>query len=203
MISIRNDSKFFWRIILTAVLLFSGGGEIFSIENLDELDMKVQSWAIECRQEIKVVFEKLIVTGALSEKDLFDTIYVPIPQTNPQKYHTNYDELFDIKIQSILDRFLKKDPKLIFVVLVDKNGYLPTHNRKFSDTQHQKKAGSIKWNRSKRLFSDTAGLAAARNMKSFLLQSYSRDTGEIMFDQSIPLFFRGKHWGAVRFGYRK
>ncbi|WP_274534870.1 hypothetical protein [Salinivibrio kushneri] len=34
-----------------------------------------------------------------------------------------------------------------------------------------------------------------------LLQTYKRDTGEVMHDLSVPLFVAGQHWGAVRMGY--
>ncbi|MNL65702.1 hypothetical protein D3C87_1900710 [compost metagenome] len=33
-----------------------------------------------------------------------------------------------------------------------------------------------------------------------LFQTYSRDTGEIVNDISIPLYLGPEHWGAVRIG---
>jgi methyl-accepting chemotaxis protein len=35
-----------------------------------------------------------------------------------------------------------------------------------------------------------------------LLQTYRRDTGEIMHDLSVPIYVNGKHWGGFRLGYR-
>jgi len=35
-----------------------------------------------------------------------------------------------------------------------------------------------------------------------VLQIYRRDTGEIMFDLSVPIVVRGRHWGGFRVGYR-
>lgn len=36
----------------------------------------------------------------------------------------------------------------------------------------------------------------------FLMQTYARDTGEILNDLSIPISVNGKHWGgALRVGF--
>ena len=35
-----------------------------------------------------------------------------------------------------------------------------------------------------------------------LLQTYRRDTGEIMHDISVPIQVNGRHWGGFRIGYR-
>jgi methyl-accepting chemotaxis protein len=36
----------------------------------------------------------------------------------------------------------------------------------------------------------------------FLIQTYRRDTGEIMHDISAPVYVNGRHWGGFRIGYR-
>jgi methyl-accepting chemotaxis protein len=56
-------------------------------------------------------------------------------------------------------------------------------------------------NRTKRIFNDRTGLRAAINEDAFLLQTYMRDTGEVMNDMSTPIVIAGKHWGGVRIGY--
>ncbi len=38
--------------------------------------------------------------------------------------------------------------------------------------------------------------------KPLLLQTYKRDTGEIMHDLSVPIYINGKHWGGFRVGYQ-
>jgi hypothetical protein len=35
-----------------------------------------------------------------------------------------------------------------------------------------------------------------------LLQTYRRDTGEVMHDLSVPIFLKGRHWGGFRMGYK-
>lgn len=137
----------------------------------------------------------------LTHAQLFDTAYVPIPATIPQKYHTAYDSYTDLHIQQDLDRFLELDDQVVFAVLVDRNGYLPTHNTRYS----QPLTGDIEKdklrNRTKRLFNDPVGLKAAENLEDVLVQVYNRDTGEKMWDISAPVYLDGEHWGAFRVGY--
>ena len=158
--------------------------------------------AAECRDNIVSLFNKDIRLGKLTESQLFDTFYIPIPKTYPQKYHTQYDMITDSELRKILDNCLMRDNKIIFAVAVDKNGYLPTHNTKYSHKLTGKSSIDIKKNRTKRIFNDRTGLAAARNQKTYLLQEYNRDTGVKMYDLSVPIFINGKHWGALRIGYK-
>ena len=171
--------------VLSAALLLGQA----SADPAKDLEAKVRTWASQCATEVTTQYELLVTSGKLTMGQMFDTFYIPIPNTSPQKFHTQYDALSDTVIQRILDKYLVKDPRIAFVVAVDRNGYLPTHNAKARA-------------RSKRLFNDRTGLAAARNTQPFLLQKYSRDTGETMYDLSVPIFVHKRHWGALRIGYQ-
>jgi len=172
-------------------------------QELDLFHKNVLNIANECRDKIMDLFKSYIESGKLKESQLFDTFYIPIPKTYPQKYHTQYDMVTDEGLRKILDDCLEKDKKFIFVVAVDKNGYLPTHNSKYSQKLTGNTEIDIKINRTKRIFNDRTGLAAARNTEPYLLQSYNRDTGEKMYDMSVPIFINNKHWGALRIGYKE
>jgi methyl-accepting chemotaxis protein len=196
-------SKCFFFIFMTGIILLYGA-PIASPENpLTGFDLEIRNLAEKCREEVIKQFEILLSTGQLNMDQLFDTFYVPIPNTYPQKYKTQYDKYTDERIQRILDKYLYTDQRILFVVIVDQNGYLPTHNSKFSQPLTGNREFDSANNRAKRLFNDRTGLAAARNMDPFLVQSYNRDTGETLFDLSVPIFIQGKHWGAVRIGYLK
>lgn len=199
-----------WAVCLAGFFILFGvgfslnpiaGAQQEPINEKPDFDQQVRRWADECKAEIEYTFQTLLETGGLTEAQLFDTFYIPIPDTYPQKYHTQYDLKLDATIQEILDRYLKKHRRINFVVAVDRNGYLPTHNSRYSLPLTGDREQDILHNRTKRLFNDRTGLAAARNTQAFLLQQYNRDTGEVMFDLSVPLFIRDRHWGAVRFGY--
>ncbi|WP_020674933.1 hypothetical protein [Geopsychrobacter electrodiphilus] len=170
---------------------------------LDAFDQKVKVWADSCRDEIVSQFDLLLTSGKLSLPQLFDTFYIPIPDTSPQKFHTQYDQLTDGVLRPIIDKYLAMDARIVFVVPVDVNGYLPTHNSRYSRPLTGVGDTDTKWNRTKRIFSDRTGLAAAHNVEPFLLQRYSRDTGEVMSDLSVPVIVQNRHWGAVRIGYRQ
>ena len=169
--------------------------------DLKVFDMQVKTWAEECRDAIEVKVEQAIRAGKLTQAQCFDTFYIPMPNTYPQKYHTQYDTFMDTNIQRLLDGYLIKSDRLLYVIAVDKNGYVPTHNSKYSQKLTGNKELDTKINRTKTIFTDRTGLTAAKNTEPYLLQKYNRDTGETAYDISVPIFINGKHWGCVRIGY--
>lgn len=172
-------------------------------EALTPLDKKVEKIAQDCAKEIVEQFDLLLNSGQLNVMQVFDTFYIPIPDTDPQKYHTAYDKLATGIIRPILDKYLAKDPRLLYVIAVDKNGYLPTHNTRFSQPLTGDPDHDYKWNQSKRMYSNRMGLKAARNDdKPYLMQINSFKGKRIVTDMSVPIFLKKRHWGAVRIGYR-
>ncbi len=169
---------------------------------LEEFDNQVKEWAFECKKEVVREFNKLLESKTLTVAQLFDTFYIPIPNTYPPKYHTQYDKYLDKFLRKILDKYYKKSERIAFVVAVDRNGYLPTHNSRYSQPLTGDRQKDLVNNRTKRIFNDKTGLAAARNTQPYLLQRYFRDTGEVMYDLSVPIFIKDRHWGAIRFGYK-
>lgn len=166
-------------------------------------EKEVLTIAQQCRADVMQEFENMLASNVLTFNQLFDTFYIPIPNTNPQKYSTQYDGITDKQIRIILDKYLAMDERLLFVVAVDRNGYLPTHNSKYSKPLTNDQESNTKNNRTKRLFNDRTGLAAARNKEEYLLQRYERDTGESFYDLSLPIFIKEKHWGAIRIGFKE
>ncbi|HYA15575.1 MAG TPA: hypothetical protein VEF33_14660 [Syntrophales bacterium] len=170
-------------------------------ENKINFDRQVKAWAKKLRSEVIAGFEQALASGKLTEAQIFDTFYVPIPSTYPQKYHTQYDRFTDETFQGLLDNYLGKSKRLLYFVISDKNGYVPTHNSKYTQKLTGNKEVDAKFNRAKVIYDDRTGLAAAKNTASSLLQVYKRDTGETLYDLSIPIYIRDQHWGCVRVGY--
>ena len=79
-------------------------------------------------------------------------------------------------IQDIEDEYLKDD-QVVYAILVDRNGYLPTHHRKNSQPLTGDKEKDQVGNRTKRLFNKEVELAAARNTTPFLKQDVSPGYG--------------------------
>lgn len=135
-----------------------------------------------------------ITSGGLSPAQLFDTDYQPIPNTNPQRFQTSYDWYTDQNLTRIQDSYLM-DVTIIYAVALDSNGYAPTHNT-ISKIGYGDNAS-----RSKRIFNDEVGLAAVRHQETYLFQEYKRDTGEVIWDISAPIYVNGSHWGGFRVGF--
>jgi methyl-accepting chemotaxis protein len=145
------------------------------------------------------LFEEAIDNGAVSATDAFDTEYQPYGKFEPPKYRTKYDAYADRALLSLQDEMLK-NPSIVFAVTVDNNGYLPTHNTKYTQPITGDKDKDRIGNRTKRIFNDPTGLAAAKNTQPGFVQVYKRDTGETMWDVSSPIIVKGKQWGNFRIG---
>ena len=156
-------------------------------------------------EEVARRMELSVVEGRTSLSRLFDRNYRLIPGSNPEQFLTEATALLDEILPPVQEPALQLDPKVVFCAAVDENGYLPTHNRKFS----QPPGSDPVWNtancRNRRIFDDRVGLKAGRNREPFLLQVYRRDMGggtfKMMKDLSAPIVVRGRHWGGLRLAY--
>ncbi len=143
------------------------------------------------------VIEEAIDNGVFTRNEAFDTDYQQIGNFDPPKYHTKYDFYLDKAILGVQDEFLK-DPNIVFAIAVDINGYLPTHNSRYQQPITGDKEKDKVGNRTKRVFNDPVGIGAATNTEPGFLQVYHRDTGEVMWDISSPIYVKGQQWGGFR-----
>ncbi|MEO0402175.1 MAG: methyl-accepting chemotaxis protein [Pseudomonadota bacterium] len=154
---------------------------------------------------ISHAFEQAIDAGRISPQALFDRNYVPIRGTDPPQMMTAYVDLLDQLLPPIQEPALEFDPKVVFCAAVDVNGFLPTHNRKFSQPQREDVVWNMGHARNRRIFDDRVGLKAGRSKTPFLLQVYRRDMGggafKMMKDLSAPITVQGQHWGGLRLAY--
>lgn len=150
---------------------------------------------------IEKILNKAIDEKAITIEDLFDEDYVAIPKTYPPKFRTRFDALLDKKIQTFEDSMIT-DYRIQFAIAVDRNGYLPTHNSKFSKPLTGDAEKDLANNKAKRFYNDPIGIAAAKNKGEILVQPYQRDNGDQMCDFAAPIFVKGRHWGAFRVGMK-
>lgn len=161
---------------------------------------------METAGTIGALFEAALARGEIGLADLFDEAYRPVPGSDPVQHMTRFVALTDRLLPPLQEALLTSNGRIVFCAAVDRNGFLPTHNRKYAQAQ----GSDPVWNnancRNRRIFDDRTGLAAARNRKPFLLQSYRRDMGGgqflVMEDLSAPIMVKGRHWGAFRFGLK-
>lgn len=174
---------------------------------LQDANTEAVARAMEAGRELTKIFENAVSSGTISMEDLFDTNYVEIPGTNPVQYRTKFLDWADRALPSLQEAFLARDKTMAFCAMVDRNGYLPVHNKIYS---HPQKPGDVAFNtansRNRRIFNDTAGLAAGQNTRAYLIQTYARDMGNgntvMMREIDVPVRVRGRHWGGLRTAYR-
>jgi methyl-accepting chemotaxis protein len=177
------------------------------LSSIREENREIISRAVDTANQVSRALEGLVEQGRLTQEDLFDNDYVAIEGTNPVQHRTRFLSALEDVLPAIQEPLLASDPRMIFCAAVDRNGYLPVHNRKYSLPQ---RPGETVWNtansRNRRIFDDRAGLAAGRNVRPYIIQVYPRDMGNgvtiIMREIDAPIRVFGKHWGGFRSAYK-
>ncbi len=176
-----------------------------AVDGVETIDTKYINLAKNTAKQFSTVFKTAINQGKLTENQVFDYHYKPIPNTNPQQLSTeNVDALGPI-FTPTLDKLVDDHELVVAASATDKNGYITAHLSGCSQAQ----GNDPEWNnahcRNKRIFDDEVSKAASSNTQDYLVQTYRRDLGKgnavIVKDISVPIYINGKHWGAVRLNY--
>jgi methyl-accepting chemotaxis protein len=161
--------------------------------------------AITTADRISRLFEEAVTARKLSQDDLFDNNYVPIPGTDPLQHRTRFLDVAEAILPDVQEPLLTSDKRMVFCAAVDRNGYLPVHNKIYS---HPQRPGDVMWNtancRNRRIFDDRAGLSAGRVVRPYLIQNYPRNMGDrivMMWEIGAPIRVFGKQWGGFRTAY--
>ncbi|WP_298448540.1 methyl-accepting chemotaxis protein [uncultured Marinobacter sp.] len=152
--------------------------------------------------QISQIFEQAVRDGKLREDALFDKTRKVIPGTQPAKYSSSFDAFTDQYLPEVQEKVKSSHPALVFSIAAAPDGYVPTHNREFAYAPTGDTDTDLMRSRSKRLFNDRTGIRCGSHTEDMLLQTYRRDTGEVMHDLSVPVYVNGRHWGGFRLGYR-
>jgi methyl-accepting chemotaxis protein len=170
--------------------------------NLQTLHQRMYTVARSAADAVQAAFEGAIAREQISAADLLSQEHEPVPHTNPQKYTSRFDAFTDRVLPDIQEAVLRHSPELVFAICTNQRGYVPTHNDKFAHPLTGRYDVDLVNSRSKRIFSDRTGSRCGAHTQKVLLQTYKRDTGEIMHDLSVPIWVNGKHWGGFRMGYK-
>jgi methyl-accepting chemotaxis protein len=169
-------------------------------------DTPVIEAAVRTAAQVAQAFEQALAAGRITLEALFDEAYQPIAGTAPVQLLAAFTHFTDAVLPALQEPVLALDPRIVFCVAVDRNGYLPTHNLEVSKPQGSDPVWNAAHCRNRRVFADRTGLAAARSRVPFLLQTYRRDLGggktAVMKDVSAPVYVQGRHWGGLRIGFR-
>jgi methyl-accepting chemotaxis protein len=169
---------------------------------LDDYHQRIYDLAREGANQIAARFEADVEQGRVSLEDLFDRQYQPIANTQPAKYQTRFDRYTDQVLPAIQEPLLPRHEGLVFAIACTQQGYVPTHNQLFSQPLTGDAQVDAVNNRTKRKFADRTGIRCGSHQQPVLLQTYTRDTGELMHDLSVPILVKGRHWGGLRLGYK-
>ncbi|TXJ16917.1 MAG: methyl-accepting chemotaxis protein [Afipia sp.] len=175
--------------------------------NIHDENTEFVTRAMEAGDAITKIFENAVAKGDIGIDDLFDENYMKIEGSDPVQYRTRFLDWADRALPEIQEAMLARDSRAAFCATIDRNGYLPVHNKIYSQPQ---RSGDTAWNtancRNRRIFNDPAGLAAGRNIRSYLIQSYARDMGNgttvMMREIDVPIRVNGRHWGGFRTAYK-
>ena len=181
-------------------------GNVFKLGNAGEQAVqthaKMPPIVQRAAAEVGQILERAVDSGRVRLEDLFEQAYQPIPNTKPPKFKTKFDDLTDQVLTPVQEKLLDQHPWLVYAISCDRKGYVPTHNRKFSQPLTGDEKVDFVNNRTKRMFDDPVGKRCGDHEQPFLLQTYRRDTGEVMHDISAPVMVKGRHWGGFRIGYK-
>jgi len=174
---------------------------ISSFENSSLIASMCQQTQLAASQ-VSQLFEQSLNNNLITNQKLFDFNYRQLGNSEPKKYTTGFDQFTDQHLPKIQEPLLSQFSEMIYAGAVDINGYFPTHNKCFSKALTGNSDIDVINNRTKRIFDDPTGVRCGKHTDKFLLQTYKRDTGEVMHDVSAPIFVQGKHWGGFRIGFK-
>jgi HAMP domain-containing protein len=191
------------------LILFVAGGVILIRQftsNMEEAAFdRARTTAIIAARQYGDMFDAAIDSGQLSLADVFDTSYQEIVGWDfgkKPKFHTRYDTFTDRSALVFQDKILESNSDYLYAVGLDVNGYVPTHNSRYQLPLTGDPKTDLGGNRTKRKYWDveTEKKRATNTEQTVLKQVYPRDTGEILWDVSSPIWVKGKHWGAFVLG---
>ncbi len=155
---------------------------------------------VEQARRFQQEFQDALTVMSQRGIDIWDQNYRPIPGTDPQKYEVSYVAAFEREIQPIAEATLGRLKGGAYALVVDSKGYGAIHNLKHSKPLTGDYQADLVGNRTRRLWEDPTGQRAAKNRLPLLVQTYARDTGEVLSEINLPLIVNGRHWGGARIG---
>jgi len=156
-------------------------------------------------QELTQHTEAALASGAVTMAALFDTDYVPVPNTNPQLFRTRLSEWAHAEWRPFIDRAKASDPRVMAAACTDLNGFLPTHLTERSRAPTGDLAHDTKYCRNGRVIFDTIDRKAKASPAPYMMAVY-RQEGDgasyvVVRNVYVPLVIGGRRWGDFELAY--
>jgi methyl-accepting chemotaxis protein len=171
-------------------------------EPLNPQESEMLSLAQELSRQATAKMERWIASKETTEERLFSHLYYAVPKTDPPKFNTDWDQLADRDFAPIQEAILARSSSIVFAVVSDRYGYVPTHNQRYSQPLTGNSASDLLNNRSKRIFTNGTSTLAVRSEGPYFLQRYAWDSTETIAEIAVPIMLRGERWGTVRLAFR-
>lgn len=148
-----------------------------------------RGWAQKTQQTLQQLAD--------SGQNIFDTNYKRLnPQQLPEKFDVSYASAYEGVMRPLFDSFIAERSEFIYAIAVDRNGYAAAHHTKVSNAMTGNfEVDNLKSRHRRKFDGNRAEQRRASHTSPFLLQTFIRDTGEVLNDLSIPLYVNGQHWG--------
>ncbi|PKP65391.1 MAG: chemotaxis protein [Alphaproteobacteria bacterium HGW-Alphaproteobacteria-7] len=168
-------------------------------------DSAMVAQAQEFASAVAVHTEAALASGALDTGSLFDTEYVPVPNTNPQLFRTRLTDWAHAEWRPFLDRAKAGDPRILAAACTDLNGYLPTHLTERSRKPTGDLAHDTKYCRNGRLMLEAIDRKAKSSTAPYMMAVYRQEgdgnTYVVVRNVYVPLVIGGRRWGDVELAY--
>lgn len=179
--------------------------ELTAEAGIETVDTPYITAVLHGAAEITRRFEAGLEAGRVTLDALWDEAYQPVPGTHPPKFTNRALPFYQSALADLLEGIAGLTPKTILCVATDRKGYLPVHNKRFSQPP---RSDDPDWNgqnsRDRIMMTDRTAQAGLTSDKPFLVQTYRRRLGskvELLKDVSAPVFVKGRRWGVLRICY--
>lgn len=153
--------------------------------SLNETDREIEAHLLRAAGEFRGKLLADIEKGRVRSEDLFDESYRP---AGGEKYETRASSYFSSEMLPLLASWTGRHPNIIYVVAMDRNGFMPVH---------------VMPARTGVIMKDPVSQQGARS-GSVIGQAFRRPIeagGQLVVDVAVPIAIHERPWGCLRAGY--
>lgn len=151
---------------------------------------------LEILEQRRDLLEPALAQLQASGVNMFDRNHQTIKGSDPVKFDVSYARPFQQACQHLIDAWAKEQDGALYCLPLDSKGYVAVHRSELSQEPTGDPAIDLAKSRHMRFFQNRD----IPYMGRFRLQSYLRDTGEVMFNLSVPVHIGGQYWGGLFMG---
>ena len=152
---------------------------------LDETDRAIERLLTTAASQFREKLTADMARGRVSKDVFFDEQYQPV---GGDKYTSRASAYFAAEILPLLKTWSAAHSGIFYVVVMDRNGFMPVH---------------VMPARTGVIMKDPVSQKGARSPK-LIGQAFRRPVeagGQLVVDVACPIAIEGRHWGCLRIGY--